>query len=87
MDTPITGRIAGRLIRAEDHARWLNLELVGCVIVGCPQHRFDAFLNVAFVNCVFLYDGMEVEGSEWLSFMSMTRMPAKTPGPKPGRLA
>jgi hypothetical protein len=32
------------------------------------------------MNCVFLYDGMEVEGREWLAFMSMERMPAQARG-------
>lgn len=76
----LTGRIAGRLIKVEDHARWLNVELLGCVVVGGPMVRFEQFESVAFMNCVFLYDGMEVEGREWLSFMSMDRVatPART---------
>lgn len=74
--TTLSGHIAGRLIKVEDHADWTNVELVSCVVVGGPTVRFDHFESVAFMNCVFLYDGMEVEGREWLDFMSMQRMPA-----------
>lgn len=73
----VTGRVAGKLVKVEDKARWKNAELLSCVIVGGPAVRFDEFESVAFMNCVFLYDGMEVEGREWLSFMSMERMPAR----------
>jgi len=76
----LTGRIRGKLIKIEDHARWRNVELMSCVIVGGPEVRFDEFETVAFMNCVFLYDGMEVEGREWLAFMSMERMPAQARG-------
>ena len=76
----LTGRITGKLIKIEDHARWRNVELMSCVIVGGPEVRFDEFETVAFMNCVFLYDGMEVEGREWLAFMSMERMPAQARG-------
>jgi hypothetical protein len=72
----LTGRISGKLLKVDDHARWKNVELMSCVIVGGPAVRFDKFESVAFMNCVFLYDGMEIEGREWLSFMSMERMPA-----------
>ena len=73
----LTGRIAGKLIKVVDQASWKNVELLGCVIVGGPSVRFQSFDTVAFTNCVFLYDGMEVEGAEWLSFMSMEKMPAR----------
>lgn len=76
----LTGRIAGKLIKVEDHGRWRNIEFVSCVVVGGPSVRFDEFETVAFMNCVFLYDGMEVEGREWLAFMSMERMPAQARG-------
>lgn len=81
----LTGSISEKLVKVEDQASWLNLELCGCVIVGAPDVRFASFYNVAFVNCVFLYDGMEVSGSEWLSFMSMERMPVRTT-PRRGKL-
>jgi hypothetical protein len=73
----LTGSISDKLVKVEDNASWLNLEISGCVIVGAPTVRFASFFNVAFVNCVFLYDGMEVAGSEWLTFMSMERMPVR----------
>jgi len=73
----LTGRVAGKLVKVDDKARWKNAELSSCVIVGGPAVRFDEFQSVAFMNCVFLYDGMEVEGREWLSFMSMERMSAQ----------
>ena len=73
----LTGRVAGKLVKVDDKARWKNAELISCVIVGGPTVRFDEFQSVAFMNCVFLYDGMEVEGREWLSFMSMERMSAQ----------
>ena len=73
----LTGRVAGKLVKVDDKARWKNAELISCVIVGGPAVRFDEFESVTFMNCVFLYDGMEVEGREWLSFMSMERMPAQ----------
>lgn len=73
----INGRVTGKLVKVHDKARWKNAELVSCVIVGGPSVRFEEFESVAFMNCVFLYDGMEVEGREWLSFMSMDRMPAQ----------
>ena len=79
----LTGRYAGKLVNVEDHAHWRTVELVGCVVVGGPSVRFDAFENVAFVNCVFLYDGMEVEGLEWLSFMSMERVTAPLRSQRP----
>jgi hypothetical protein len=75
----LTGHLRGILVRVEDQANWKNLELAGCVIVGGPTVRFSHFEQVAFVNCVFLYDGMEVEGHEWIAFMSRERVsrPAK----------
>ena len=73
----LTGAISEKLVKVEDNSSWLNLEICGCVIVGAPNVRFASFYNVAFVNCVFLYDGMEVSGSEWLAFMSMERMPVR----------
>ena len=73
----LTGWIGDKLVKVEDNASWVNLELSGCVIVGGPEVRFGSFFNVAFLNCVFLYDGMEVAGSEWLAFMSMAKMPAR----------
>lgn len=77
----LTGRLSGKLVRVEDHAGWQNLELSGCVVVGGPLVRFGEFENVTFMNCVFLYDGMEVEGREWLDFMSRERAqwPARMP--------
>lgn len=74
----LTGSLSEKLVKVEDNSTWQNLELCGCVIVGAPNVRFSSFSNVAFVNCVFLYDGMEVAGSEWLSFMSMERMPVRS---------
>lgn len=81
----LTGRIAGKLIKVEDHARWKNVELVGCVVLGGPCVRFDAFDTVTFSNCVFLYDGMAVEGGEWLAFMSMARVEAPSRAPRRSR--
>ena len=81
----LTGKIAGRLIKVEDHARWVNVEFMGCVVVGGPTVRFETFESVAFMNCVFLYDGMEVEGREWLSFMSMDRRPASVRAQRRGQ--
>jgi hypothetical protein len=78
----ITGRIAGRLVKVEDQARWKNMELISCVVVGGPAVRFDEFESIAFMNCVFLYDGMEVEGREWLAFMSMERVRSTARAPK-----
>ena len=73
----LTGRISGKLIKVDDQASWKNAELTSCVVVGSPLVRFREFESIAFMNCVFLYDGMEVEGREWLAFMSMERMPAR----------
>lgn len=81
-NSPISGRIAGRLVRVNDHASWKDLELITCVVVGGPTVRFDHFESVAFMNCVFLYDGMEVEGQEWLAFMSRARVAAPMRTPK-----
>lgn len=78
----ITGRIAGKLVKVEDRARWQNVELVSCVVVGGPAVRFDEFESIAFTNYVFLYDGMEVEGREWLAFMSMERARSAARAPK-----
>lgn len=73
----LSGSISEKLVKVEDNASWVNLELGGCVIVGGPSVRYGSFFNVTFVNCVFLYDGLEVSGSEWLAFMSMDRMPVR----------
>jgi hypothetical protein len=75
----LTGHLRGILVKVEDGSSWRNLELAGCVVVGGPTVRFSHFEHVAFVNCVFLYDGMEVEGHEWIAFMSRERVvrPAK----------
>lgn len=70
----LSGSIREKLVTLEDNASWVNLELGGCIVVGDPTVRYASFFNVTFVNCVFLYDGMEVSGSAWLSFMSMDRM-------------
>ena len=72
----------GKLIKVDDNANWQNLELLGCVVVGGPAVRFDHFESVAFMNCVFLYDGMEVEGQEWLAFMSRERVASPMRSPK-----
>lgn len=74
----LSGSIDHRLVAVADNASWLNLDLVDCVVVGGPHVRHRSFFNVTFVNCVFLYDGMEVSGSEWLAFMSMERMPHRS---------
>jgi hypothetical protein len=81
----LSGRVAGKLIKVEDHACWTNVELLQCVIVAGPSVRFDRFESVAFMNCVFLYDGMEVDGPEWLAFMSMGRVAAPTKGSRQPR--
>jgi hypothetical protein len=80
----LTGSLCGILVKVEDQAAWKDLELSGCVVVGGPAVRFGRFERVTFVNCVFLYDGMEVEGREWLEFMSRPRQPKK-PAPAPRR--
>jgi len=82
----LTGCVSGRLIKVEDSARWSNLELTGCVVVGGPTVRFSHFEDVVFMNCVFLYDGMEVEGREWLDFMSRERMSSSARPPRRGTL-
>jgi hypothetical protein len=78
MSSP-TGRICGIIAKVDDNASWRHLELAGCIVVGGPTVRFSQFEQVVFVNCVFLYDGMEVEGREWIEFMSRERVvrPAK----------
>lgn len=81
----LTGRLCGILIRVKDDGCWQDLELSGCVIVGGPQVRFGHFEKVTFVNCLFLYDGMEVEGREWLEFMSRPRQPRHVRAPRRGR--
>jgi len=73
----LSGSISDKRVKVEDNASWVNIELGGCVIVGSPNVRYGSFFNVTFVNCVFLYDGMEVSGSEWLAFMSMDRLPLR----------
>ena len=75
----LTGRICGIIVQVDDSASWKHLELAGCIVVGGPTVRFKEFEQVTFVNCVFLYDGMEVEGREWIEFMSRERVirPAK----------
>ncbi len=70
----LTGKMNGILVKVEDKARWKDLELAGCVVAGGPYVRFGHFEHVVFVNCIFLYDGMEVEGHEWIEFMSRSRM-------------
>ena len=82
----LTGNLCSVLIRVEDRAAWQDLELAGCVVVGGPDVRFGHFERVTFLNCVFLYDGMEVEGREWLEFMSRPRQP-KRPASAPRRHA
>ena len=74
----LTGNLCRVLIKVEDKAAWKDLELSGCVVVGGPEVRFGGFERVTFVNCVFLYDGMEIEGREWLEFMSRPRQPKKS---------
>jgi hypothetical protein len=82
----LSGSIREKLVTVEDNASWVNLELGGCVVVGDPTVRYASFFNVTFVNCVFLYDGMEVSGSEWLCFMSMDRMPVRQTNRRHSRL-
>jgi hypothetical protein len=82
----LTGCVSGRLIKVDDLARWTNLELTGCVVVGGPTVRFSYFQDVVFMNCIFLYDGMEVEGREWLDFMSRERMSSSARPPRRGTL-
>ncbi len=69
----LTGRLSGNLVKVEEGASWKDLELDACVVVGGPTVRFRQFEHVTFLNCIFLYDGMEVEGREWLDFMSRKR--------------
>ena len=81
----LTGRFNGVLVKVEEGASWNHLELAGCVVVGGPTVRFGHFEQVAFLNCVFLYDGMEVEGREWLEFMSRERVSRSVRGPTRGK--
>lgn len=75
----LTGRVYGIVVKVDDKSSWKDVELAGCIVVGGPTVRFSHFEQVVFVNCVFLYDGMEVEGREWIEFMSRERVvrPAK----------
>jgi hypothetical protein len=81
----LTGRLNGVLVKVEEGVSWKNLELAGCVVVGGPTVRFGHFEQVAFLNCVFLYDGMEVEGREWLDFMSRERVARPVRRPARGK--
>ncbi len=72
-----TGSIIERLGKVEDNTSRANLELSGCVIAGSPGERNDTFFNATFVNCIFLHEGMEASCSEWLSLISMQRMPVR----------
>ena len=69
-----TGRLCGALVKVQDQDSWNRLELRGCVVVGGPAVHFSCFDHVTFLNCTFLYDGMEVAGSEWVAFMSQERV-------------
>lgn len=66
-------RLFGVLVTVQDQDRLSGIELLDCTIVGGPNVRFSVFEDVSFLNCTFLYDGMEVAGNEWLALMSYGR--------------
>ena len=45
----LSGSISEKLVKVEDNASWVNIELGGCVIVGGPSVRYGSFFNVTFV--------------------------------------
>jgi len=59
----LRGSIIEKLVEVVNNASWVNPELVGCFILGGPSVGHGSFFNVTSVNCVCLYDGMEVSGS------------------------
>ena len=65
----LTGAIANQLVRIGPGEHWSDLQLVNCTISAGPHAGFAHLANAAFVNCIFLYDGMEVDAFEWAGLM------------------
>jgi hypothetical protein len=66
----ITGAAQDRIVKAERGDYWKTVRLAHCIVVGGPERTLMGMEDVSFSNCVFLYDGMEVAGEEWLDFMT-----------------
>lgn len=66
----MNGCLFEQLVKVPPNAAWRHLSLARCVVVGGPEMGFGALDDVVFYDCVFLYDGMELEGAEWMSFMT-----------------
>ena len=65
----LTGAIRNRLVHIGCNETWRQVELLNCVICAGPKSNFDSVSNVAFMDCTFLYDGMEVNSFEWIALM------------------
>ena len=64
----VTGSHAHERLDARKGDHWTHLVLVRCLLVAGPQtplHLSDIYLE----DCEFVYDGMGVSGSEWISFV------------------
>jgi hypothetical protein len=66
----MNGCVFEQQVRVAPDAVWRHVSLARCVVVGGPEAGFAGLEDVVFYDCVFLYDGMEVDGAEWMSFMT-----------------
>lgn len=65
----LTGAVSNRLVQIGAHETWRQVQFLNCVICAGPKSNFDYASNVAFLDCTFLYDGMEVDSHEWIALM------------------
>ena len=49
---------------------WEGFVFIRCKIVAQPDQKAPSFLLSEFVDCTFLYDGMEVSGEEWFALVT-----------------
>jgi hypothetical protein len=66
----VTGFHTDERLDARKGDRWTHLVLVRCLLVAGPQTRLAALKDIYLEDCEFIYDGMGVDGSEWIAFVA-----------------
>jgi hypothetical protein len=74
----VTGFRTDERLDARKGDRWSHLVLIRCLLVGGPKTPLAALKDIYLENCEFVYDGMGVDGPEWISFIArQDRQPDK----------
>jgi len=65
----LTGEVRNQVVQVGPGTVWRRVRMAGCTVAGGPSSSFSAIMGVQMVDCTFLYDGMEVDGYEWVHLM------------------